>query len=143
MQFQFRSDYDDRSGRIVNPFPSKFWRKRPCFPLRLSLNDLSGRLASVFTALDFRLLSNSESTASCSIRFSLRRITSGAFISIKRFKRLFRMITYDKDRSDQMWQPPPIEWNQRSQLGGITGTTRITMCSGLLTFREALNDSKT
>ena len=49
-------------------------------------NDFNGLLESVFTADDLRVLSNKESTDSCNIRFSLRKITSGAFISTKSFK---------------------------------------------------------
>ncbi len=52
-----------------------------------------GRLLSERTALDLRELSKRESTASWSMRFSLRRMTSGALISIIRLRRLLRMIT--------------------------------------------------
>src|ERR1041384_590206 len=44
----------------------------------MSDRDLSGRLPRPRIALERRPLSNSASTASCNIRFSLRRITSGA-----------------------------------------------------------------
>ena len=59
----------------------------------LSLKDFNGRLASLLMAVVLRLLSNRLSTASCNIRFSLRRITSGALISMSRRRRLLRMIT--------------------------------------------------
>jgi hypothetical protein len=45
------------------------------------------------TALPLLPLSIRASTASWSIRFSLRIISSGAIISCKRAKRLFRLIT--------------------------------------------------
>ena len=59
----------------------------------MSLKLFSARFESERTALALRELSNKLSTASCSIRFSLRRMTSGALMSIKRLSRLFRMMT--------------------------------------------------
>ncbi|CUP64965.1 Uncharacterised protein [Segatella copri] len=50
-------------------------------------------MLSLLTAELLRELSNKLSTASCNIRFSLRRITSGALISTNLFKRLLRIIT--------------------------------------------------
>jgi hypothetical protein len=59
----------------------------------MSESDLSGRLPRPRIALLRRPLSNSASTASWSMRFSLRRMTSGARISISFFNRLFRLMT--------------------------------------------------
>ena len=102
-------------------------------PFKLSLKDFSGRLLSVFTALLLRLLSNKLSTASCSMRFSLRKITSGALISTKRFKRLFRMMTrrYKSFKSDVAKRPPSSGTNGRNS-GGMTGTTLTTIHSGIV-----------
>ncbi len=59
----------------------------------MSDRDFSARFESLRTALALRELSNRESTASCSIRFSLRRMTSGALMSMSRLRRLLRMMT--------------------------------------------------
>src|SRR5213593_3008267 len=59
----------------------------------MSESDLSGRLPRPRIALERRPLSNSASTASCSIRFSLRRMTSGARCRISFCSRLLRLIT--------------------------------------------------
>ena len=50
--------------------PSKFWRKRPCLPLSIWLNDFKGRLPGPVIGRPRRPLSISASTASCNIRFS-------------------------------------------------------------------------
>ena len=84
-------------------------------------------------ALPRRPLSIKESTASCSIRFSLRRMISGAFSSIKRFKRLLRLITrrYKSLRSEVAKRPPSSGTNGRRS-GGSTGNTSIIIHSGLM-----------
>src|ERR1700712_5400332 len=68
----------------------------------MSLRDFSARLPVPVTGRPRRPLSNNASTASCSIRFSLLTIISGAPRSISRFKRLFRLMTlrYKSLRSD-------------------------------------------
>ena len=79
-----------------------------------------------------RLLSNRASTASCSIRFSLRTIISGARNSIRRFKRLFRLITrrYRSFRSDAAKRPAASKGTKGRKSGGITGITSIIIQSG-------------
>src|SRR3984885_3667282 len=59
----------------------------------MSDSDLSGRLPGPVTGRPRRPLSNSESTASCSIRFSLFTMISGAPRSSSLFSRLLRLIT--------------------------------------------------
>jgi hypothetical protein len=59
----------------------------------VSDSDLSGRLLAPRSTRPRRPLSNRASTASCSIRFSLRMMTSGAFSSISFFNRLLRLMT--------------------------------------------------
>ncbi len=80
-----------------------------------------------------RPLSNKASTDSCSMRFSLRTIISGARSSSRRFKRLFLLITrrYRSFRSDVAKRPPSSGTNGRSS-GGITGITFMIIHSGLL-----------
>ena len=73
--------------------PSRFWRKRPCLPLSMSESDFSGRLLVPVMTRPRRPLSKSASTDSCSIRFSLRMMMSGARSSISRFRRLLRLMT--------------------------------------------------
>src|SRR5437773_1282535 len=79
-----------------------------------------------------RPLSNSASTASWSIRFSLRMITSGALSSCRRLSRLLRLITrrYRSFRSLVAKRPPSSGTSGRRS-GGITGITSRIMCSGL------------
>src|SRR5690606_14475515 len=100
-------------------------------PFKESESDLSGRFDSVFTAEALRVLSKSESTDSCNIRFSLRKITSGALISINLFKRLLRMITrrYKSFKSDVAKRPPSSGTSGRNS-GGITGITLRIIQSG-------------
>ena len=59
----------------------------------MSDSDFSGRLLAPVIARPRRPLSNSASTASWSMRFSLRTMMSGARSSISRFNRLFRLMT--------------------------------------------------
>jgi hypothetical protein len=78
-----------------------------------------------------RPLSNSASTASWSMRFSLRTMMSGARSSISRFNRLFRLMTrrYRSFRSEVAKRPPSSGTSGRSS-GGITGTTPRIIQSG-------------
>ena len=78
-----------------------------------------------------RPLSNNASTASCSIRFSLRTIISGERNSIRRFRRLLRLMTrrYKSLRSDVAKRPPSSGTSGRSS-GGMTGITSIIIHSG-------------
>ena len=80
-----------------------------------------------------RPLSNSASTASCNIRFSLRMMMSGAPSSIRRFKRLLRLITrrYRSFRSEVAKRPPSSGTRGRSS-GGMTGMTSRIIHSGRL-----------
>ena len=99
----------------------------------MSASDFNGRLLAPVMALPRRPLSSKESTASCSMRFSLRTMISGAFNSSNRFKRLFRLITrrYKSFRSEVAKRPPSKGTNGRSS-GGSTGSTSITIQSGLM-----------
>ena len=58
----------------------------------MSVSDLSGRFDEPSTGRLQRLLSNSASTDCCSIRFSLRMMTSGALRSTSFFSRLLRLM---------------------------------------------------
>src|SRR5438046_754794 len=90
----------------------------------MSESDLSGRLPRPRIALERRPLSNSASTASCSMRFSLRRMTSGARCRISFCSRLLRLITrrYRSFRSDVAKRPPSSGTSGRRS-GGMTGMT--------------------
>ena len=113
--------------------PSRFWRKRPLLPLIMSASDFSGRLLAPVIALPRRPLSRSESTASCSMRFSLRTMISGAFSSSRRLRRLLRLMTrrYRSFRSEVAKRPPSSGTSGRSS-GGSTGSTSRTIHSGLM-----------
>src|SRR5690606_33141142 len=115
-------------------------------PFNESDNDFNGRFDSVLTAEAFLVLSNKESTASCNIRFSLRKITSGALISINLFKRLLRMIThrYKSFKSEVAKRPPSSGTNGRNS-GGITGIAFKIIQEGLFSLFSlaSRNDSTT
>src|SRR5215218_2470788 len=99
----------------------------------MSASDFSARLFAPVIALPRRPLSSSESTASCSMRFSFRTMISGAFSSSNRFKRLFLFITllYKSFRSDVAKRPPSSGTSGRSS-GGSTGSTSMIIQSGLM-----------
>src|SRR6476661_4133385 len=59
----------------------------------MSASDFSGRLLAPVMTRPRRPLSNSASTDSCSIRFSLRTMMSGARSSMSRLRRLLRLMT--------------------------------------------------
>ena len=102
----------------------------------MSDKDFNGRLPGPVTGRPRRPLSNNASTASCSMRFSLLTMISGAPRSSRRRKRLLRLITrrYKSLRSDVAKRPPSnCTIGRRS--GGITGTTSRIIAFGLLTRR--------
>ncbi len=102
-------------------------------PLSISERDLSALL--VVRRLDCLapLLSIKESTASCNIRFSLRRIISGAPKSIKCFKRLLRLMTRRyKSFKSEVAKRPPDSCTIGRRSGGITGRMVINIQSGLI-----------
>ena len=102
----------------------------------MSANDFSGRLLAPVMALPRRPLSNSESTASCNIRFSLRTMMSGACSSSRRFRRLLRLMTrrYKSFKSEVAKRPPPNGTNGRKS-GGNTGRTSIIIHSSFMPLR--------
>ena len=99
----------------------------------MSDSDFSGRLLVPVITRPRRPLSNSASTASCSIRFSLRTMISGARSSISRFRRLLRLMTrrYRSFRSEVAKRPPSKGTKGRSS-GGMTGRMVRTIHSGRL-----------
>ncbi len=106
----------------------------------MSAKDFNGRLLEPVIARPRRPLSSNASTDSCNIRFSLRTMMSGAARSRRRFKRLLRLITrrYKSFKSEVAKRPPSSGTNGRKS-GGSTGSTFITIHSGLLF--ESLNAS--
>src|SRR6059058_511404 len=82
----------------------------------MSDRDFSLRLPVPVIARPRRPLSISASTASCSIRFSLRTMISGAPSSRSRLSRLLRLITrrYRSLRSEV--EPATVELDHRPQL---------------------------
>ena len=99
----------------------------------MSASDLRARLLAPVMALPRRPLSSSESTASCSIRFSLRAMISGALSSSSRRSRLLRLMTrrYRSFRSEVAKRPPSRGTSGRRS-GGSTGSTSSTIHSGLI-----------
>ena len=97
----------------------------------MSLRLLSWWLPVPATARPRRPLSISASHASCSIRFSLRMMISGASRSSRRLRRLLRLITrrYRSFRSEVAKRPPSsCTIGRRS--GGMTGRVVRIIHSG-------------
>ncbi len=108
----------------------------------MSLSDFSGRLPGPVTARPRRPLSNSASTASWSMRFSLLTMISGAPRSSSLFRRLLRLITrrYRSFRS-LVAKRPPSSCTIGLSSGGITGTASRIIHSGL--FPDLMKASTT
>ena len=105
---------------------------------------LSGRLPRPRMAFERRPLSNRASTASWSMRFSFRRMTSGALCWISLVSRLFRLITrrYRSFRSDVAKRPPSSGTSGRRS-GGMTGiTSRIIQAGSLARSPESPDERK-
>ena len=140
VQLELRADHDRPNGRSSRrACRAGSDGTGPACPSACPRCDFSGRLPGPVTGRPRRPLSNSESTASCSIRFSLLTMISGAPRSSSRFSRLFRLITrrYRSLRSDVANRPPSsCTIGRRS--GGITGTQSSTMPVGaFLVVRKA------
>ncbi len=99
----------------------------------MSASDFSGRLLVPVMARPRRPLSSSASTDSCSMRFSLRTMMSGALSSSRRRRRLLRLMTrrYRSFRSEVAKRPPSSGTSGRRS-GGSTGSTVMTIHSGRL-----------
>ncbi|MPN17285.1 hypothetical protein SDC9_164638 [bioreactor metagenome] len=108
----------------------------------MSASDFRARLLAPVMALPRRPLSSKLSTASCSMRFSLRAMISGALSSSRRFRRELRLMTrrYRSFRSDVAKRPPSSGTSGRRS-GGSTGSTSSTIHSGLMP--DFLNASST
>ena len=100
---------------------------------RLGIQAFRARLLGPVTGRPRRPLSIRLSTASCSIRFSLRTMMSGAPSSSRRRRRLLRLITrrYRSFRSE-VAKRPPSSWTMGRRSGGSTGSTSMTIHSGRL-----------
>jgi len=100
--------------------------------------DLRGLLDAPFTTRFFLELSKRASTASCSIRFSLRIMMSGALSDCSLLKRLLRFITLRyKSLRSLVAKRPPSSWTIGRNSGGITGiTVRIIHCGLLFELRK-------
>jgi hypothetical protein len=131
MQFQFRTHHDDRPTGVIHAFTEQVLTETTLLPFEHIGEDFRGRLFAPVITRPRRPLSNRASTDSCNIRFSLRTIISGARSSIRRFKRLLRLITrrYRSFKSDVAKRPPSKGTNGRNS-GGRTGTTSRIIHSG-------------
>src|SRR5690606_28235236 len=133
MQAQRRADHDHRSAGVVHALAEQVLAEPALLPLIMSASDFSGRLLVPVMARPRRPLSISASTASCSMRFSLRTMMSGALSSSRRLRRLLRLMTrrYRSFRSEVAKRPPSSGTSGRRS-GGSTGNTVNTMYSGRL-----------
>ena len=93
VELQFRADDDDRAAGVVHALAEQVLAEAALLALERVGERLSGRLLVPRSTRPRRPLSNSASTASCSMRFSLRTMTSGACSSISFFRRLLRLMT--------------------------------------------------
>ena len=84
VQLERRADDDDRTARVVDALAQQVLAEAAALALIMSASDFSARLLAPVMALPRRPLSSSASTASCSMRFSLRTMISGAFSSSRR-----------------------------------------------------------
>ncbi len=97
----------------------------------MSERDLRGRLPGPVTGRPRLPLSNSASTASCNMRFSLLTIIRGAPRSNSLFKRLFLLITrLYKSFKSEVAKRPPSNWTIGRRSGGITGTASRIIAPG-------------
>ena len=108
----------------------------------MSERDFRGLLLGPVTTLPRLPLSRSTSTASWSMRFSLRIMISGASRSISLFRRLFLLMTllYRSLRSE-VANLPPSRGTRGRRSGGRTGTIFRIIHSGRLP--ESRNASTT
>ncbi|SPX09592.1 Uncharacterised protein [Escherichia coli] len=93
MQTQVWTYGDYRTTGVVNTLTEQVLTETTLFTLIMSAKDFRGRLLEPVIARPRRPLSSRASTASCSIRFSLRTMMSGAARSSRRFRRLLRLMT--------------------------------------------------
>ena len=94
VQLERRADDDDRAARVVDALAEQVLAEAALLALEhVAESDLSGRLFGPVMVLPRRPLSKSASTASCSMRRSLRMMISGALSSSRRFRRLLRLMT--------------------------------------------------
>ena len=99
----------------------------------MDAKDFSARLLAPVMARERRPLSSSASTDSCSMRFSLRTMMSGAERSSSRFKRLLRLMTRQyRSFKSEVAKRPPSSGTRGRRSGGSTGSTLSTIHSGRL-----------
>ena len=93
-ELEVRTDDDDGTAGVIDAFAEQVLAETAALALEhVAESDLSGRLPAPVTARPWRPLSKSASTASCSMRFSLRMMTSGVLRSRRFLRRLLRLMT--------------------------------------------------
>ena len=142
VQLELGADDDDRTARVVDALSEQVLTKTAL----LALEHIGERLerpvvGSPVSTRPRRPLSNSASTASWSMRFSLRTMTSGALSSMSFLRRLLRLMTrrYRSLRSLVAKRPPSSGTSGRSS-GGMTGMTSRIIHSGRLFEFGRLDD---
>jgi len=114
---QLGSDHDHRAAGIVHALAEKVLAEAPL----LSLEHIGQRFERAIIVAPHRVdpprVVKEGVDRLCSIRFSFRRMTSGALMSIRRFRRLFLMMTrrYRSLRSE-VAKPSALERHQRPEL---------------------------
>jgi hypothetical protein len=93
VQLEVRAGHDHRAARVVDALAEQVLAETALLALEHVAQGLQRRLPGPVTGRPRRPLSNSASTASCSIRFSLLTMISGAPRSSSRLRRLLRLMT--------------------------------------------------
>jgi hypothetical protein len=135
VQLELRADDDDRTAGVVDALAEQVLAE----PALLALEHVGQRLQRAVARAGDRAATaavvEQASTASCSIRFSLLTMISGAPRSSSRLRRLLRLMTrrYRSLRSEVAKRPPSsCTIGRRS--GGMTGTASRTMPEGWLSW---------
>ena len=93
VELELGADHDHRAAGVVDPLAQEVLAEAPLLPAQVVGEGLQGPLAAPSTGRPWRPLSKRASTASWSIRFSLRTMTSGVLSWRMVFSRLLRLIT--------------------------------------------------
>jgi len=93
MEFQFGADDDDGAAGIIDTLAEQVLAEAALLALEGVRERLERTVLAPRSTRPRRPLSNRASTASCSMRFSLRTMTSGACRSMSFLRRLLRLMT--------------------------------------------------
>src|SRR3546814_1482881 len=133
VQAQGGPNDDHRTARVVDALAEQVLAEAALLALDHVGQRLERALVGAGDGAAAAARSISASTDSCSMRFSLRTMMSGALSSSRRRRRLLRLMTrrYRSLRSEVAKRPPSSGTSGRRS-GGSTGSTVMTIHSGRL-----------